>query len=146
MSIDQLLERVLLVGLLSFQTQIHAETKDDWVFVGKDNAGSAYISQKSIQRENDMVLVRTVLNIPETSNIIGVSSRAKSLVSIMAIDCQRWMGVIGDPFQYDRPFGEGVLLLSTTGYKNLSESEIQPIDPKHLLHKVAKSVCGKSGK
>lgn len=131
---------IAALGLVAIGT-VFSQTQGDWVYLGKGEfSEEAYYSRKSVAPENDLVFVRSVLNVEIGSELAGESENFRSKVTFFVIDCTRWVAVFGPSIDYAEPFGEG-RILSSSLTKKASEDDIHPINPNHLLDKLAKTIC-----
>lgn len=132
----------LLFGINAYSQ--NKKTKDDWIYVGTSSKNEGYYSESSVIREGQFVTVRTVMNVADWREFTNDNDPFKSFVSIFIIDCKNWTAVMGDNIEYSEKFGKGKKGKEIKFRKEeVAEDNIQPINKKNLLHKIALMVCEK---
>jgi hypothetical protein len=87
-------------------------------------------------------VVKTVINLNQPKTEDGHDFEHVSDIAVFIIDCKRQNFILAGGYSTTKKFGEGASIeesIHKTDSKSITD--MKPIDPDHLLHKLANKIC-----
>jgi hypothetical protein len=87
-------------------------------------------------------VVKTVINLNHRKTEDGHDFEHTSDIAVFIIDCKRRNFILAGGYSTTKKFGEGANIeesIHKTDSKSITD--MKPIDPDHLLHKLANKIC-----
>ena len=134
---------LLVASLLALTTLAVFEYQQrDWSYVGEMDIGRSYYSKESVEYSDSLAVVKTVINLNHRKAEDGHDFEHASDIAVFIIDCKRRNFILAGGYSTTKKFGEGANIeesIHKTDSKSITD--MKPIDPDHLLHKLANKIC-----
>ena len=134
---------LLVASLLALTTWgVFEYQQRDWSYVGEMDIGRSYYSKESVEYSDSLAVVKTVINLNHRKTEDGHDFEHTSDIAVFIIDCKRRNFILAGGYSTTKKFGEGASIeesIHKTDSKSITD--MKPIDPDHLLEKLANNIC-----
>ena len=134
---------LLVASLLALTTWgVFEYQQSDWAYVGEMDIGRSYYSKESVEYSDSLAVVKTLINLNHLKTEDGHDFEHTSDIAVFIIDCKRRNFILAGGYSTTKKFGESANIeesIHKTDSKSITD--MKPIDPDHLLHKLANKMC-----